>query len=123
MAKRSFSGRPKKKKSPAGGDIFAQMQQMQQEMMKAQEELANVTTTVTAGGGAIEVEISGHQRIIAIKIDPDLLADIDVEMLQDMLVAGMNAAIEKSQSLSAERMEGLTGDIGINDLLGGLGGG
>ena len=123
MAKRSFSGRPKKQKSPAGGDIFAQMQQMQQEMMKAQEELANVTTTVTAGGGAIEVEITGHQRIVAIKIEPDLLADIDVEMLQDMLVAGMNAAIEKSQSLSAERMEGLTGDIGINDLLGGLGGG
>jgi DNA-binding protein YbaB len=43
-------------------------------------------------------------------------------MLQDLLVAAVNAAIEQSQSMAAEKMEGLTGGLGINDLLGGLGG-
>ena len=43
-------------------------------------------------------------------------------MLQDMLVAAVNSAIEQSQALAAQRMEGLTGGLGINDLLGGLGG-
>ena len=90
-------------------------------MAKAQENLANQTINVTAGGGAIEIEITGHQRIKSIKIDPDVVDPEDVEGLQDLLVAGMNQALEQSQELSANKMEGLTGDMGLNDLLGGLG--
>ena len=61
----------------------------------------------------------------AIKIDPEAVDPEDVEMLQDMLVAAINQAIEQSQALAAERMEGLTGGLdlggGLGDLLGGLG--
>lgn len=123
MTKRDFRGRPKKMKgkanNPAG--MLAQFQQMQEEMAKAQEDLANKSVTVTAGGGAIEIEITGHQRILGIKIDPDVIDPDDVEGLQDLLVAGINQAIEKSQEMSANQMEGLTGDMGLGDLLGGLG--
>ncbi|MCB0031647.1 MAG: YbaB/EbfC family nucleoid-associated protein [Anaerolineales bacterium] len=123
MTKRDFRGRPKKTKgkanNPAG--MLAQFQQMQEEMAKAQEDLANKSVTVTAGGGAIEIEITGHQRILGIKIDPDVIDPDDVEGLQDLLVAGINQAIEKSQEMSANQMEGLTGDMGLGDLLGGLG--
>ena len=123
MTKRNFRGRPKKAKNkganPAG--MLAQFQQMQEEMAKAQEDLANKSVTVTAGGGAIEIEITGHQRVLGIKIDPDVIDPDDVEGLQDLLVAGINQAIEKSQEMSANQMEGLTGDMGLGDLLGGLG--
>ncbi len=126
MSKRSFkrrgvSKKPKQKKPSADG-MMQQMQQMQAEMAKAQEELENETVTVTAGGGAMSIVITGHQRILSIEIDPDAVDPDDLEMLQDMLVAGINAAIEQSQALSAERMEGVTGDMGgLNDMLGGLG--
>ena len=127
MAKRSFRGKPKKKK--AGGNpanMMAQMQKMQQDMAVAQDALADETITVTAGGGAISIEITGHQRVEAITLDPEVVDPEDVEMLQDMLVAAVNQAIEQSQAMAAQRMEGLTGGLdlggGLGDLLGGLGG-
>jgi DNA-binding YbaB/EbfC family protein len=100
---------------------MAQMQKMQEDMAKAQEELKDETITVTSGGGAVSVVINGHQRVESITVNPELLDPEDVELLQDMLVAAVNSAIEQSQAMSAERMEGITGGMGdINNLLGGL---
>ena len=101
--------------------MMAQIQQMQQEMAEAQAALENETVTVTSGGGAITIVISGHQRVQSISIIPELLDPEEAEFLQEMLVAAVNSAIEQSQALSAERMEGITGNMGINDMLGGLG--
>lgn len=123
MAKRSFRGKPKKKSKgmdPSG--LMSQVQEMQQQMASQQEALANETISVTAGGGAITIVISGHQRVESIQLMPELVDPDEVEMLQDLLVAAVNAAIEQSQAMAAEKMEGLTGGLGINDLLGGLGG-
>ncbi|MCB8929315.1 MAG: YbaB/EbfC family nucleoid-associated protein [Ardenticatenaceae bacterium] len=108
---------------PSAGGLMNQMQQMQEQMANAQSALENETITVTAGGGAISIVITGHQRIQSITVNPDLLTPDDAEMLQDMLVAGVNAAIEQSQALAAERMEGITGGLGggLNDMLGSLG--
>lgn len=129
MAKRSYRGKPRKKPNvpkPKGGGMLAQMQKMQEEMAAAQEALENETVTVTAGGGAITVVVTGHQRVQSIELDPDLVDPEDIEMLQDMLVSAVNSAMEQSQSMAAERMEGITGGLGglggIDDLLGGLGG-
>jgi DNA-binding YbaB/EbfC family protein len=122
MARRSFRGKPKKKKAPQASNMMAQFQQMQQDMAEAQTSLEKETVTVTAGGGAISIVITGHQRLQSIEIDPELLAPEEAEMLQDMLVAGINSAIEQSQAMSAERMEGITGEMGgLGDMLGGLG--
>ena len=122
MAKRSFRGRPKKKKTQSADNMMSQFQQMQKDMAAAQASLEQEMVTVTAGGGAISIVISGHQRLQSIEIDPDLLNQEEAEMLQDMLVAGINSAIEQSQAMSAERMEGVTGNMGgLNDMLGGLG--
>jgi len=99
-----------------------QMQKMQEQMAEAQSSLEDETVTVTAGGGAISIVITGHQRIQSITIDPEILDPEDVDMMQDMLVAGINSAIEQSQTMSAKRMEGITGDMGgLGDMLGGLG--
>lgn len=124
MARRSYRGRPKpkKSKSQSPGDLMAQVQEMQQQMAAQQEALAHETVTVSAGGGVITVVITGHQRIQSIKIEPEIVEPEEIEMLQDLLVAAVNSAIEQSQAMAAEKMEGLTGGLGINDLLGGLGG-
>jgi len=124
MAKRTL--RPKKKKpvkqKSNPNAMLAQVQQMQQDMATAQEALEREYMTVTAGGGAISIEISGHQRVKAIEIDPEMLDPEELDMLQDLLVAAMNQAIEQSQAMAAQRMEGISSGIGgLNDMLGGLG--
>jgi DNA-binding YbaB/EbfC family protein len=101
---------------------MGQMQQMQEQMAAQQEALADESVTVTAGGGAITVVITGHQRLESIEIQPELVDPEEIELLQDLLVAAVNAAVEQSQTMAAQRMEGLTGGLNINDLLGGLGG-
>jgi hypothetical protein len=125
MAKRSFRGKPKSNPRVNPGNMMAQMQKMQQDMAAAQETLADEIVTVTAGGGAVTIEITGQQRVQAITLNPEVVDPEDVEMLQDMLVAAVNQAIEQSQAMAAERMEGLTGGLdlggGLGDLLGGLG--
>lgn len=118
--------RPKRKKSKSKmnpNNMLSQMQQMQEEMEEAQEALAEETVTVTAGGGAITVVITGQQRINSIEINPALIDPDEQEMLQDLLVAAVNSAIEQSQTMAAERMEGITGGMGggLADMLGGLG--
>ena len=122
MTKRNFHGKPKKK--TGGGnpnDMLAQVQKMQADMAAAQTALENETLTVSAGGGVITITITGHQRVRGITIDKELLTPDEAEFLQDMLMAGINAAIEQSQALAAQRMEGITGGVGgMDGLLGGL---
>jgi DNA-binding YbaB/EbfC family protein len=123
MAKKppSFRGKPKKSGRPGAGDIMGKMQRMQDDMAAAQEALASESVTVTAGGGVISIEITGHQRITSIEVDEALLDVEEKEMLQDLLVAAVNQAIEQSQALAAQRMEGITGNMGgLGDLLGGM---
>lgn len=122
MAKRSFRGKPQKSKATNPANLMAQVQEMQEQMAAQQEALANETVSVTAGGGAITIVISGHQRVQSIEIQPELIDPEEAEMLQDLLVAAVNAAIEQSQALAAQKMEGVTGGLNVNDLLGGLGG-
>lgn len=125
MSKRAIRRKnmPKTNK-PSPSNMMAQMQAMQQQMAEAQEALANETVTITTGGGAITVVMTGHQRVQSITLNPEVLDPEDVEMLQDMLMSAVNAAIEQSQALSAERMEGITGGLdlggGLGDLLGGF---
>jgi DNA-binding YbaB/EbfC family protein len=99
-----------------GGGMAQQLQKLQQDMLATQEALGDEVVEVTAGGGAIKVEITGHQRIQSITIDPEVVDPEDVEMLQDLIVAAVNEAIEKSQNLAAERLGGLTGGLGLPNL-------
>ncbi len=119
--------RPKKRKSarptrPSGAgkssptDLMAQVQRMQEEMERVQAELAEELVEVSVGGGAVRVVITGQQVVREVEIDPDLLTPEDVEMLQDLLVAAMNQAIEKSQALASERMGALTSGLSIPGL-------
>lgn len=96
-----------------GGNMMAKLAKVQEEMMKTQEALAHERLTVTAGGGAITVVISGAQRVQSITVTPELLQSGDVEMVGDILVAAVNEAIEKSQTMAAERLNAVTGGLGL----------
>lgn len=100
-----------------GGAMLQQLQKLQEEMVKTQEALGEETVTVTAGGGAITVVISGHQKIQSITINPEVVDPEDVEMLQDLVMAAVNEAIDKSQQLAAERLGALTGGLRIPGLM------
>ena len=104
--------------------MMAQLQKMQAEMVAAQEALESETMEVSVGGGAVVVTITGHQRIQGIKINPESIDLQDEEWvadLQDLVTAAVNQAIEQSQAMAAERMEGITGGLG-GMMPGGLGG-
>jgi len=102
-------------------DMRQQIRQLQDSMLQTQEALADQTVTVTTGGGMVQIVMTGHQRIQALTIEPEVVDPDDVEMLQDLIVAAVNEAIERSQSLAAESMAGLTGGLDLGSLGGLLG--
>lgn len=105
------------------GGMLKQLQKMQQDMVEAQEALANETVEISVGGGALTIVITGHQRVQSIKINPEVIDTSEegwMDDLQDLLVVGVNQAIEQSQAMAAQRMESITGGMGNLPGLGGL---
>jgi len=99
-----------------GGNMMAQLQKLQDEMAKTQEKLGDETVEVTVGGGMIKAVMTGHQKLLSITIAPEAVDPDDVEMLQDMIVAAINEAVERSQGLAADKMGALTGGLKIPGL-------
>ncbi len=100
----------------AKGGLAGQLQAMQQQMMEAQEALGDKTVEVSAGGGAITVVMTGHQKLQSITIDPEVVDPEDVEMLQDLILAAINEAVEASQNLAADELGSITGGLNIPGL-------
>jgi DNA-binding YbaB/EbfC family protein len=103
------------------GQIAKMAQQMQAKMAQAQEELREKTLEATAGGGAVRVVITGAQEIRLIEIDPGAVDPDEVEMLQDLILAAVNDAINRSKELERERMASAADGLGIPGMPG-LGG-
>jgi hypothetical protein len=96
--------------------LAGQLQAMQQQMAEAQEALGDQTVEVTAGGGAITVVMTGHQKLVSITIDPEVVNAEDVEILQDLIVAAVNEAVDASQNLAADELGSITGGLNIPGL-------
>jgi nucleoid-associated protein EbfC len=92
--------------------MMAQVQKMQAEMQQAQEELKKETVTASAGGGAVKATMTGGMELVSIEIDPEVVDPEDVEMLQDMVQAAVNEAINSSQELASQKLGGITGGLG-----------
>jgi len=91
--------------------MMKQIQQLQEQLLAAQDSLAEETVTATAGGGVVKVTVTGDQQVQSIEIDPVILEDADVEMLQDLILSAINSAMEQSRDLAAERLGPLTGGL------------
>jgi DNA-binding YbaB/EbfC family protein len=87
------------------------VKQMQDRMGRVQAELETETVEATAGGGAVRVVASGTQKIVSVTIDPE--AASDTEMLQDLVVAAVNEAIERSKQLAASKMQAVASGLGL----------
>jgi DNA-binding YbaB/EbfC family protein len=93
--------------------MLKQLQQMQARMAKVQEELGTKTVTGTAGGGMVEVAANGHQKVLSVTLKPEVVDPADVEMLQDLVLAAVNDAMDKARELASKEMGAVTAGIGL----------
>jgi DNA-binding YbaB/EbfC family protein len=104
-------------------DMMARLSQMQEQLAKAQEDMENRVAAATSGGGAVKVEVTGGYRVKSLAIDPDVVDPDDMGMLEDLVIAAMNEALQQVQAFQAEQFSGLTGGLNITGLPGAGGGG
>ena len=97
--------------------LMKQAQAMQDNLKKAQDELAFIEVTAEAGNGLVKVTMTCKHDVKRVEIDPSLLAD-DKDMLEDLVAAAFNAAVRKSEEVSAEKMGKIS--AGMPSLPGGM---
>ena len=89
-------------------------QKMQAKMAKVQEDLRTRTVEAQSGGGMVHVVCNGQQEILRITIEPELLKEDDVEMVQDLILAAVNEALQRSKTLAQEELAKITGGLDIS---------
>ncbi len=95
------------------GGLLKQAKALQERLASAQEDLAKRTVEGTAGGGMVTATVNGRLEVLRVGIDPTLLVEPDREMLQDLVVAAVNAAIHAAQRMMGEEMGKLGGGLGL----------
>lgn len=94
-------------KNPLAG-LMQQAQKMQENLKKVQDELAELRVQGESGGGLVKVAMTGKRVVTQVSIDDSLLGD-DRDMLEDLVAAAVNDAVNKANALKEEKMAGLTG--------------
>src|SRR2546423_15646786 len=100
--------------------MLKQLQQMQAKMAKIQEDLGQKTVTGTAGGGVVEVVVNGHQKVLSVTVKPEVVDPADVDMLQDLVLAAVNDAMDRARDLASKEMGAVTAGGGVAPPLGGV---
>ncbi len=95
------------------GNMQEMIKKMQEDMVNKQAELEAREYEVSAGGGAVSVKINGKRELVSLDIDPEIVDPDDVETLSDILIAAVNEAIKKVDSVSEEEMAKLSGQMGL----------
>jgi len=95
--------------------MMKQAQKLQAKMVEMQAELGNRTVSAQAGGGMVEATVNGRQELLSLRIDKEVVGD-DVEMLQDLILAAINEALNRSREMMAAEMSKLTGGMQIPGL-------
>ncbi|HEX4216262.1 MAG TPA: YbaB/EbfC family nucleoid-associated protein [Candidatus Dormibacteraeota bacterium] len=91
--------------------MLQQVQKVQAQMAKVQEQLANEQVEASAGGGAVKAVVNGQKHLISITIDPEAASEVD--MLQDLVVAAVNEAMDSADAMASERMQQVTAGLGL----------
>ena len=93
--------------------MLKQAQKMQEDMAAMQAELEEREYEVAAGGGVVNVKINGKKEIISVNIAPEVVDPDDIETLEDLIVAAMNEAIKKVETVSQDEMSKITGSMSL----------
>lgn len=101
----------------AGGgfnaNMMKQVQKMQQDMMRTQTELEARIFTSASGGGAVSVTMNGKRELTELKLEPDVVDRDDVEMLQDLIISAVNAALKEVDETTNREMGKFTGGMNL----------
>lgn len=92
-------------------DMFGKFADMQNKVKEAQERLREVEVEAEAGGGMVRVKANGNREILSITLDQDVVDPDDKEMLEDLVVAGVNKALEKAEEAAKQKMQDVYKDI------------
>ena len=97
---------------PKGGmkNIIKKAQELQNQMEKAQEELNSIEIEGQAGGGMITAKVNGHKELITLNIEPEILKE-DKEMIEDLIVAAINQALQNAGKAVEDKMNSITGGL------------
>jgi len=95
--------------------MMKQAQKLQAKMGELQAEMGNRTVSAQAGGGMVEAVVNGRQELLSLRIDKEVVGE-DVEMLQDLILAAVNEALNRSREMMAQEMSKLTGGMQIPGL-------
>jgi DNA-binding YbaB/EbfC family protein len=87
---------------------------IKERMEEMQRELAAMTVEGSSGGGMVKVTANGRQEIVSVGIEDEVASDGDREMLEDLVRAAVNAALEKSRDMAREELSKITGGLGID---------
>ena len=88
--------------------MMKQVQKMQAEMEKVQNELENKTVTEESGGGMVKATANGKKGIVSIEIDNEIIESGDKEMIEDLIVAAVNKALDAAGKMAEEEMGNIT---------------
>ena len=95
------------------GGMMKQAKKMYEDVQRVQDELAAERYEATSGGGMVTAIVSGNSELVEVKINPMVVDPDDVEMLQDLVTTAVREALEKAKVIAAERMQEVTGGLGI----------
>ena len=94
-------------------DMLARLQQVQEQALKAQQQLSEQTADGSAGGGAVNITVTGGLKVQSLKIAPEVVDPDDVEMLEDLVTAALNEALQKVQALQMQQVASIAGQFGL----------
>ena len=95
------------------GNMMKQAQKMQEDMQKAQQEIAQMEVTGQSGGGLVTVTIMGTHECRRVELDPSLMEDDDKEMIEDLVAAALNDAVQRLDATTKERMASVTAGMNL----------
>lgn len=93
--------------------VIKQAQKMQECMAELQAELDEREYDFTVGGGMITIKMNGKKEMLSIDIKPEVVDPDDIEMLQDLIVAGVNEAVSSIEKTNSDEMSKVTGNLNI----------
>ncbi|MCM1165550.1 MAG: YbaB/EbfC family nucleoid-associated protein [Lachnospiraceae bacterium] len=91
-------------------------QKMQEDITRVQDELEEKEFTKQVGGGAMELVMTGGKKLKSVTLKPEVVDKDDIEMLQDLIISGVNEIIQDIEDYSAEEMEKVTGGVSLPGL-------
>lgn len=97
-------------------EMMNQIQALQAKMAAAQRALEETVLNASSGGGAVEVSMNAKPELLSIAIKPEVIDPDDADMLQDLVMAAMNEALEKVRSTQMQQLAGVAGGLNIPGL-------